>query len=140
MIPSLNRGDVEVDQKAKTMPGEFEIGQHLGHVDRKDGFDSFQLHDQASAYHKIEAQPCIQPQSVLDDRQLDLALHFQASLVHLMSQAKFVNAFEQSRTQPFVNCEAGVHYLRCDCVRLRAYLPSWCLGALVVHPGTLPLC
>lgn len=67
-------------------------------MDRQELLDRLDLDDQTIVYQQIEPKAGVQFDVVIDHRQSDLPFHVQSAFGQFMSQADFINAFEQSRS------------------------------------------
>ena len=66
--PVLEHWYIEVQEQPHGALPQFEIGQHLCAVDRRQGFDSLDFYDDAILDEHVDAVANVKPQSVVDDR------------------------------------------------------------------------
>lgn len=54
------------------MAGELEIGEDLRRVDGEDRLNRLEFNDDATGHHKVEPKRGVQPDRVVDHREMDL--------------------------------------------------------------------
>src|SRR5438132_4082310 len=104
----FNQCYVEVDQQAKPLVGETEIGQKLLLVDWGEQLDGFDFHDDLFLDHQIGPESGIDADTVIDHRNRLLAHCAEAPPAQLIRQDCLINGFQQARTQGRMNAESGV--------------------------------
>ena len=85
---------VEVDQQAKTLVGQSEIGQQLLLVDRGQRLDRFDLHNDLVFDHQVGAEAGIDPDILIDHRNGLLAYGAETATAQFIRQDCLINRFQ----------------------------------------------
>ena len=99
---------LEVDQQAKPLVGEPEIGEKLLLVDREEHLDGFDFYDDFIFDHQIGPESRIHADAVIDHRNRLLAHCAETPPAQLLRQNRLINRFQQARSQSCMNAESGI--------------------------------
>jgi len=99
---------VEVDQQAKTLVGETEIGQKLLLVNRGKHLDGFDFDDDLVFDDQIGPESSIDTDVLLDYRNRLLAHRAETPAAQFIRQDGIVNRFQQARAKRRMNAESGI--------------------------------
>ena len=87
-------------------------------MNRKEGIYSLQLHNQAIAHDKIQAQAGIQADITIDHRHNNLPFQLQAPFGQLKDEANFINALQETWAQGAVDGISAIHHLMSGPIQL----------------------
>ena len=90
----FDQGHLEVDQQAKTLVCQPEIGQKLLLVNRGNHFDGFDFHDDLVFHDQVSAECDVNADVLLDDWNRLLAHRVQTPAAQLICHDRIVNGFE----------------------------------------------
>jgi hypothetical protein len=88
---------VEVDQEAYVVARQFEVGDHLGYVDRVYVFNGFQLDDHFVGNEQIHAVAAIDPNALVRDADALLTLAAEPPLLQLVNETALIRGLEKPR-------------------------------------------
>jgi hypothetical protein len=83
-------GDVEIYQKCDRDPGEPQVGQCLGLVDRKKAFDGLDLDEKPFSNDDVEAVSAFERESLVNQRYLSLSLERYPSQRQLVTETALI--------------------------------------------------
>ena len=87
----LDKRDVEIDEQAQPQSGQFQIRKNLSVEQQLHSFNCFQFDNDLTFNKHIQTKPTIKANSLVDNWQDDLGVHFQTTLSQFVNQARFVN-------------------------------------------------
>jgi hypothetical protein len=90
----LDQRRVEVDQQAKPLVSQFQIGQKLLFVNGREGLDRLDLDDHPVLDNQVGAEPDIDPNRSVDNRDRLLADRLESTLGKFISEYRMVYRFQ----------------------------------------------
>src|SRR5580704_15018859 len=103
--------DVEVDQQAEALAGQFEVGQKLCLENRDEVFDRFQFNENAILDEHVQAHVGVEANSFVDNRHGILCHKSETALAQFVAEANFVNRFGESWSERSMNFERCIDNL-----------------------------
>ena len=107
--PVLDQVFAEIDEEAKSLVHEAQIGQDLFAVDRIERSDRFHLHYHEIIDDQISAETFVEPDPIPRDRNRYLSFHGVAMFAQFMRKQDFVYDFEDAWPEPGVQAVGSVN-------------------------------
>jgi hypothetical protein len=107
----LDQGRVEVDQQAKPLVGQPQVGEKLLPVHRREALNGLDLDDHPILDNQIRAEPDVDPNRSVDHRDCLLADRPKSTLSQFIGEYRMINRFQQSWSQGGVDAKGGIHDL-----------------------------
>ena len=102
--------NIEVDQQSHRTCAELEIRQNLRQVNRQQFFNCLNLDDDAVFNQKVDAVSAFDGDTLIEDRQTDLAFKTQSISGELVLQARTVRTLKKAGAKGSMNLDRRVDY------------------------------
>jgi hypothetical protein len=91
--------DVEVDEQSDTLATQFEVGEQLCFVDRKDGLNRFHFDDHLVFDEQIDAVAELDDEPIVFDRKWFLRFEGDAEALQFVTEARSIRTFQKTRSE-----------------------------------------
>ena len=109
-------GYVEVDEQSDGIPAEAQIGEELRRMNRQRLLNGLELDNYRVADEQIHPERGLKRNSLVLDREIDLALEGNATSVQLVTERRLIGRLEQSGTEYTVDFDRGAQNISRQCL------------------------
>jgi hypothetical protein len=104
----------EVYEETKPKIEQPDTGENLFAMDRGKLFYGFEFDEEAAVDDEIGAEAFVEGRVIIADRHGHLPLHLISSPLQLSREDNFINGFQKTRAQFYVNLHLSIHHILCS--------------------------
>lgn len=107
MDTPFHQSHMPIQQVSQTIPGQFQVRQDLGFVNRENSFNHLVLDNDHLVDQQIQPISNVKAEISIPERHLDFALDPQAGSLEFIRKARLVRRFKEARAKRSMNSDCA---------------------------------